>query len=129
MTMFRKNWASFAGIFTGMCLLVFALYACLSAWAQTETGLKITVTGPNQVSLTVTNGLTNGLYHIYFTEFLDDPDYEWTLLANGTTGQTNFTFLTYDYDQGFFKAISDSHFVAPSITLIIQSPTNGAVVN
>jgi hypothetical protein len=128
MTILRRNWRKLAGVLGGTCLLVSALYTCLSAWGQTAPGLKISVAPGNEVSLTVTNGIPTGIYHIYFNEFLGDPDFEWVLLTNGTTGQTNFSIDMEDFDQGFFKAINNSNFVAPSVTLIIQSPANGAVV-
>jgi hypothetical protein len=110
-------------------IFCFSCFAFVWVWGQTAPALKISVTPTNQVSLTVINGIPTGLYHIYFTPFLGDPDYPWTLLANGTTGQTNFTFSAADYDQIFFKAINNSNFVAPSVTLLIQSPANGSTIH
>jgi len=124
----RKNWTKFAGAVTLAGLAVFAVYACLSAWGQTLPGLSIKVTPTNQVSLTVFNGTNTGKYQIYFTESLDPDSAEWLLLTNGTTGQTNFSADMGDLEQAFFKAVNNTNFVPPTITVIIQSPANGSVV-
>jgi hypothetical protein len=123
----KKNWTKFAGLFSLASLAVCAVYACVSAWGQTAPGLKIAMTN-TVVSLTVTNGVTNGLYQIYFTDDLaDTPD--WVLLTNGVTGQTNFSADVGDFEMGFFKAINNNTFTPPSITVIIQSPANGSTIH
>jgi hypothetical protein len=127
MTMIRNNWAKLAGAMSVMVLAVFALYACISAWGLTPPGLSIAVTATNQVSITVTNGVTNGLYQIYYTEFLStNPD--WVLFTNGSAGQTNFTATTTNTTSGFFEAAYNPSYVPPTITVIIQSPANGALI-
>jgi len=114
-----------------MLLALVGLFGSVSklVWSQTAPGLKIAVSPTNEVLLTVTNGIPNGIYHIYFTPFLGDPDYEWTLLANGTAGQTNFTISMDDYDQAFFKAVNNSNFVATLITVSILAPANGSTIH
>jgi len=124
----RNNWAKYAGLTTLTGLAVFAVYTCVSAWGQSAPGLSIAVTPTNQVSLTVTNGTINGQYQIYFTEFLDPESVNWVLLTNGVVAQSNFSANMGDYEQGFFKAVNNTNFIAPSITVIIQSPLNGATV-
>jgi hypothetical protein len=123
----KKNWAELTGIVNLAALGVLVAYTCVSGWSQSAPVLRIAVTGTNQVSITVTNGLTNGLYQLYFREFLD-TNYEWLLLTNGTTGQTNFTASTGDTEVGFFQVAYNTNFVPPSIRVIILSPTNGAVI-
>lgn len=124
----RRNWADCGGAIALAGLAIFAVYVCVSAWGQTAPGLSIMVTPTNVVSLTVTNGATNGRYQIYTTEFLNSPFFPWTLLTNGSTGQTNFTTTMGNFDQGFFKAVNNTNSVPFSISIIIQSPTNGALV-
>jgi hypothetical protein len=121
----KKNWTKFAGLFSLASLAVCAVYACVSAFGQTAPGLKIAMTN-TVVSLTVTNGATNGLYHIYFTDDVGDPD--WVLLTNGVTGQTNFSADMGDLEMGYFKAINNDGFTSPTITVIIQAPANGSTV-
>lgn len=124
----RKNWTGFAGAVALAGLAVFTMYACISAWGQSAPGLSIAVTGTNTLSLTVTNGTGAGQYQIYYTEFLDSESIDWTLLTNGTTGQSNFFANMSDYEQLFFKAVNNTNFTSPSITVIIQAPANGSVV-
>ncbi len=123
----KKNWLKFAlGVSAGFILIT--LFASGLLWGQTAPGLGIAITPTNQVSLTVINGASNGMYQIYFTEFLDPANANWILLTNGTTGQTNFSTPMGDLEQGFFKAVNNPSFLPPSITVIIQSPANGSVV-
>jgi hypothetical protein len=123
----KKNWAKLVGAFTLAGLAVFAVYACVSAWGQSAPVLSVAVTGTNQVTITVTNGVGNGLYQVYYREFLSTNS-EWILLTNGTTGVTNFTVSLGESIAGFFQAAYNTNFVLPVARLIIQSPTNGALV-
>jgi hypothetical protein len=123
----RKNWTKVAGMTAFAGLAVMVAYACISAWGQTAPGLSIAPTGTNEVSITITNGVTNGLYQLYYREFLTE-DYPWVLFANGNTGQTNFIANMGDTISGFFQASYNPSFVPPSISVIILSPTNGALI-
>jgi len=122
----KKHWSKFA-VASSALLALTLLFAGL-LWGQTAPGLRIAVASSNQVSLTVINGTTNGLYQIYFTEFLDPDEPDWTLLANGTIGQTNFSADMQDFEHAYFKAVNNTNFVPPSITIIIQGPADGSVV-
>jgi len=116
--------------------------------AQTVPGLSIALTGTNQVTLVVTNGSPTNVYQIWWTEFLDAnalvlTNGAWTVVAAGTTGQTNFV-LTYVTDTGFFRAINGSDFdndgfpdwedarpFDPNVgilTVTIETPANGSNV-
>jgi hypothetical protein len=111
-------------------------------WA-TPPGLSIKVTAPNQLQLTVTNGVTNGIYSIYWREFLNSPP-DWDWLTVGTTGQTNFLIDISETETGFFEAVAtddidgdlvvneqDARPFDPSIgivTVTIETPANGANV-
>jgi hypothetical protein len=105
-----------------------AVYACISATGQTAPGLSISLNTNNTVSLTVTNGVSTGLYQIHWTEFLDPPGPDWLLLTNGSVGQTQFVASMGDLDMAFFRAVNNTNFAPPNLSVIILSPTNGAVV-
>jgi len=124
----KKNWGKLTIFISTAGVGLLALYACVSAWSQTAPGLGITLTGTNQVSLVVTNGTNTASYQIYFTEFLNDTNYEWTLFTNGTTGQTNFAASLGDTEMGFFKAIINTNGGPFTPTVIIQSPVNGSIL-
>ena len=122
-----KHWAKFAGLAGLAVAAVVTVYACVSAWGQTAPGLTIAPTGTNTVSITITNGVTNGLYQLYYREFLTE-DYPWVFLTNGASNQTNFLFNMGDTISGFFEAAYNPSFVPPTINVIILSPTNGALI-
>jgi hypothetical protein len=123
----RNNWAKLAGLAGLAVTAVVTVYACVSAWGQTAPGLTIAPTGTNEVSITITNSVTNGLYQLYYREFLTE-DYPWVLFTNGNTGQTNFIANMGDTISGFFQASYNPSFVPPTINVIIISPTNGALI-
>jgi hypothetical protein len=123
----RKNWSKLAGAVACGILAVCAVYACVSAWGQTAPGLTITPTGSSEVLISITNGVSNGLYQIYYREDLTTNS-QWFYFTNGIAGQTNFRASMGDTIMGFFEAAYNPSFVTPTITVIIQSPTNGAVV-
>ena len=122
----KKNWAGLAGAMSLGTLAACAVYACVSAWAQTGPGLSIASTGTNKVRVSITNGASNGLYQIYYREFLS-TNYPWLYFTNGSVGQTDFVANLGDTTSGFFQASYNTNFVVPTITVIIQSPTNGAL--
>jgi len=111
----------------GAGLVLLTLFTGL-LWGQIAPGLSIAVTPTNQVSLVVSNATPTGQYQIYFTEFLDSNSVNWVLLTNGGVGQSNFSASMGDLEQVFFKAVNNTNFITPSITVIIQSPFNGATV-
>jgi hypothetical protein len=123
----RKNWAKLAGLMSSAVAAVVVVYACVSAWGQTAPVLTIVPTGTNAVSITITNGSASGLYQLYYRPFLTE-DYPWVLFTNGTTGQTNFIANMGDTISGFFEAAYNTNFVPPSISVIILSPANGALI-
>jgi hypothetical protein len=123
----RKQWAKLAGAVSLTALAVCAVYACVSAWGQTAPGLSVALTGTNLVQVTVTNSVTNGVYQLYYREFLN-TNYPWIYVTNGSVNQTNFLFNMGDTVSGFFEAAYDPSFVPPTITVIILSPTNGALI-
>ncbi len=123
----RKNWSKLAGAVACAVLAVCAVYACVSAWGQTAPGLSIAPSGSNSVLISITNGVSNGLYQIYYREDLTTNS-QWYYFTNGASGQTNFYANMGDTVMGFFEAAYNPSFVTPTITVIIQSPTNGSVV-
>lgn len=122
----KNRCAKFVGPFACGLALAALAWACISAWGQTLPGLSIAVTGTNEVSLTVTNGVGSTQYQIYYAESLNNPD--WLLWTNGTIGQTNFTVDVSDFDIIFFKAVNNTNFAPPVINVVIQSPANGSVI-
>jgi hypothetical protein len=123
----RKNWAKFAGALTLAGLAVCAVYACVSAWGQSAPGLSIAMTGSNIVSVNVTNPVGGGQYQLYYREFLT-TNYPWIYITYGAVNQTNFPFNLGDTVSGYFQAAYNTNFVVPTIMVIIQSPTNGALI-
>jgi hypothetical protein len=110
------------------------------ARSQTAPVLTIAALGTNQFSVTITNGVSAGNYEVWWTPVLADPDYPWTTLAVGTSGQTNFNLNMGVYDTGFFQAVQDTNAIPlweaanPTnqslgiLTVLIDSPTNGATL-
>ena len=123
----KRNWDRL--LLPGALLVSVAwfVYACVSAWGQVAPGLSIASTGSNQVTVIVTNGTSNGVYQLYYREFLT-TNYPWIYITNGAPGQTNFTASQGDTVSGFFQASYNTNFVVPTITVIIQTPTNGALI-
>jgi hypothetical protein len=126
--------------------------AALSSWAVWETWgdvpapvLKATLVSTNQVNVTITNGVSTANYELYWTPVLADPDYPWTLLVSGSLGQTNFGVLMNSTETVFIRAAigtdwdgdgvanyKDARPSDPSIgtlTVTIESPTNGSTIN
>ena len=97
--------------------------------------------GTNQVSITVTNGVSTANYDLYWTPLLGNPNYPWTAAAIGSTGQTNFLLDMGDISSGFFRVLlEDTNGIPPwkaadpnnpslgVLAVTIDSPTNGVVI-
>jgi hypothetical protein len=123
----EKNWSKLAGAIVGGILAVCAVYAGFSALGQTAPGLSVATTGTNLVQVTITNGVTSGVYQLYYREFLT-TNYPWIYVTNGAVNQTNFLFDMGDTVSGFFEASYNPSFVPPTIIVIIQSPANGTLI-
>jgi hypothetical protein len=123
----RKNWSRLVGVVAGGILAVVAVYACVSALGQTAPGLSLTMTGSNSVSVNVTNPVSGAQYQLYYREFLT-TNYPWIYVTNGAVNQTSFPFNIGDTVSGYFQAGYNTNFVVPTITVIIQSPANGALI-
>lgn len=115
----------------------------ISAKDQTQGYPYLTIgpTGTNGVYLiTVFNNQGPANYEIWYTPVLANPDYPWTAVVAGTTGQTNFSINLPVYPTGFYRAIWDTNSVpawdaadphnpgAGVLAVFIDSPTNGAVI-
>ncbi len=137
----RKSWRHFAGFMAIGSLTVFTIYACLSAFGQTAPGLKIGNLGSNNFSITITNGNTNSFYYLWWTPFLNNPAYPWQVLIPGNPAQTNFNVNGDATPVAFFRvsigngtgvppwqAADPSDPSSPALTVTINAPTNGAVV-
>jgi hypothetical protein len=134
----------------GFIVLVLTSLAAWRVWSQTSApGLSIALTGTNQITLTVTNGVPGGLYEIWWTEFLDAEALSltngaWEPVCTNTPGQTNFVMDLGDFDTGFFRALNGNDFdldgvpnyedarpFDPTIGILkvtIESPANGSNV-
>jgi len=110
----------------GIGLVSITILAARLAWGQAAPVLGISLTTNNAVLVTVTNGVSDGRYQIYWTEFLDLPD--WLLLTNGSIGQTQFLVPMEDWEVTFFSATAETNYVPPTLTVIILSPTNGMLL-
>jgi len=134
----KRNWMAFAGFFgCGAIIIV----TTLNALSQTAPVLTIAPLGTNQFSITITNGVGGGNYELWWTPVLGNAvDYPWTTAAVGTSGQTNFLLNMNGYQAGFFQALLDTNSIplweaadpnnqsAGILTVFIDSPTNGAVI-
>jgi hypothetical protein len=134
----------FSKIFIIIAARVFFVTICLfcagRGLSQTAPVLTIAPLGTNQFSITITNGVSGGNYELGWTPFLADPDYPWTTIAVGASGQTNFTLNMGVYQTGFFQALLDTNSVplweaadpnnpgAGILAVFIDSPTNGMVL-
>lgn len=104
--------------------------------------LTISPLGTNQYLFVITNGVSTN-YELYWTPVLNSPDYPWTLISVGATGQTNFSVDAAGWSVGFFRATVEQFFSGvpdyeladpnnPSLgplTITIDSPTNGFTFN
>ena len=140
----KQKWGTLAGLALLAGLGFVIVCACVSASGQPAPVLAIAQTGSNQFSITVTNGDTNVNYEVWWTPSLNDAAYPWQLLAEGNPAQTNFNFNVGTWPLGFFRANIGSDFDGDGIlnwldgdpnnagvgalTVIINSPANGAVV-
>lgn len=110
-----------------------------------QPGLSLIPTGTNQFLITITNAVGSVAYDIYRTPILNNPGYPLSLCITGALGQSNFSVTMGPEPEGFFRASvgSDSDgdgipnwmdanpndpTVNAPLTLIINSPANGAVV-
>jgi hypothetical protein len=134
----KRNWITLAGIFGGGLIVV---VAALTALSQTAPVLTITATGTNQVSITITNGVSTNNYDLYWTPVLGNTvDYPWKASVIGSTGQTNFIVNKSVWQSQFFRVLVDTSGIpvyeladpnnpgAGILTVFIDSPTNGAVL-
>jgi hypothetical protein len=131
------------GLGGGSLLALFTLWATLHAGGQSAPVLKIALTGTNQVTVTVTNGIATNLYELFYTPFLGS-NANWQPLSDGIIGQTNFTFMIDQTQFGFFRALTgndldgdgipnykDARPLDPTVgimTITIESPANGASI-
>src|ERR1019366_7463066 len=134
----------------GSVIVTLTLLAAWQVWSQTSApGLSIALTGTNEVTLTVTNGVPTGVYEIWWTEFLGSyalslTNGAWQPVYTGVTGQTNFVMDLGDTYTGFFRALNGNDFdldgvpnyedarpFDPSVGILrvtIESPANGSNV-
>jgi hypothetical protein len=89
--------------------------------------LSISATGSNVLTVSVTNPVGGAQYQLYYREFLT-TNYPWIYVTNGAINQSSFPFNIGDTVSGYFQASYNTNFVVPTITVIIQSPTNGALI-
>jgi len=109
---------------------------------STDNGPYLTIAPTNSDSflITVWNDQGPVNYELWWTPILANPDYPWTAVAAGTTGQTNFVVPMPQFSTGFYRAVWDTNSVplweaadpnnpgAGILTVFIDSPTNGAVI-
>ncbi len=66
--------------------------------------LSISLQGPDAVKLTITNGLSDGVYEIWRGES-PGSDKGWSRMATGTNGQAEFTVNISQAQRGFFAGV------------------------
>jgi len=123
-------------------ILATATLAAHLALAQSipQPVLAITSTASNLMTITITNGVTNGVYDLYSTPVLANAAFPWKAVAIGTNGQTNFTVNMGIFQTGFYRAVVDTNGVpiweiadpnnpgAGILAVFIDSPANGTVL-
>jgi hypothetical protein len=128
---------------TAMTLSAKPMGGGFSPMDQSQSGvpyLTIAPTGTNGVlDITVWNDQGPANYDLWWTPQLANSEYPWQWIAVGNTGQTNFTVNT-SFPTAFFRAIWDTNSIplwkaadpnnqsAGVLTVFIDSPTNGAVL-
>ena len=122
----RTFWVALVSVSSLAAIVVATITALADPPAP---GLSISMGASNQISVTITNGVTNANYQLYFTESLG-PDADWLLFTNGFTGQTNFTISTVslDLDSAFFIAANNTNGTPFTLTITIEQPANGSNV-
>jgi hypothetical protein len=102
--------------------------------------LTIAPTNSSSFLLTVWNDQGPANYAIWWTPVLANPNYPWTAITAGTTGQTNFIVPMPQFSTGFYRAEWDTNAVpswiaadpnnpaAGPLAVFIDSPANGAVI-
>jgi hypothetical protein len=101
--------------------------------------LAITSVASNQITITITNGVSYGTYDLYTTPVLgNDAAYPWTAAMIGTNSQTNFIINLGPYPAGFYRVVVDTNSIpiweaadpnnpgAGILTVFIDSPANGS---
>ena len=98
--------------------------------------IKMVLTNTNQLSITVTNGVTNGTYSLYNQHVLGSPD--WNFVTNGAAGVTNFIVNTEPYLEGYYYVTGTTNFnldyADPNnpglgvLTLTIVNPSQGQII-
>jgi len=134
----RRHWITAIGI-CGSGLVIVA--TALTALSQSAPVLTIAPTGTNQMSITITNGVSTASYDLQWTPVLGNTViYPWTFAGIGTPGQTNFTVNMGVFQTGFYRGLLDTNGIplweaadpnnpsAGILTVFIDSPTNGAVL-
>jgi hypothetical protein len=127
------------------CLLAALSCLCAAVVATSEDApvLKITKIDTNVFEIGVTNGTNTGFYELYHAPVLADPAYPFTLLQVGSQGQTNFQVTNVVNVAGFYwigvgndfdgDGVTNAADANPhstnfgSLTILIDSPTNGGV--
>jgi hypothetical protein len=133
----RRNWITAVGICVGGLVIV---ATAITALSQTTPGLSIARTGTNQLFISITNGISTNNYDLYWTPVLANQNYPWTVAGVGTPGQTNFTVSMSASPAGFYRVLVDDYTIplweaadpnnqsAGILSVFIDSPTNGAVL-
>ena len=146
----KQHWGAAAkGLGAAALILMLTAFTAWRVWGQSAPpALNIALTGTNEVTLTITNGVSTNLYEIWWTEFLEGDlsltNGAWIDVYSGTTGQTNFVLDLGDTDTGFFRGINGNDFdndgvpnwedarpFDPSFGILkvtIETPANGSNV-
>ena len=120
----------------------FLLCGWVGLTQSTPPVLTVAPTGTNQLSITITNGVSTDSYELWTTPVLGDTvDYPWTTAAVGTNGVTNFTVNIGPYPAGFYRVVVDTNAIPlweaadpnnPSAGILnvwIDNPANGTTLN
>jgi hypothetical protein len=133
----KKTWASAILGVAATVIVAVKVFA-----APPPPVISIGSLGTNQVSITITNGVSTANYDLYWTPLLGNPNYPWTAAAIGSTGQTNFLLDMGDISSGFFRVLlEDTNGIPPwkaadpnnpglgVLAITIDSPTNNSMLH
>jgi hypothetical protein len=144
----KNQWNRFATLI-GAGVASVVLFTALWVWGQSvpQPVLTIAPLGSNAFAITITNGVTNGAYVLYWTPVLaDEANYPWEPVSpSQNLGETNWNLDMGIWPSGYFKVITgtdwdndgilnwvDGDPMNPSVgilNVIIDSPLNGSTID
>jgi hypothetical protein len=132
-TKLSRNWGVLVAVGGALGLVSLAfIVRPLLAQSVPDPALKVSLSGTNQLLLTITNAVGYANYEIHRTLSLSDSVYPWVLHLTGTQGQANFLVGMGIDSRSFFRASSGLDWDQDGITNSMDaqpSSTNAGVLS